>query len=175
MPMMTLRTMNPTMKAWIASVASGGSAGMLAVHLAARALDPRVTFALGHPHLPDRLHPGAGGDRALRQPVEGLAHDLDRLAELDHPHPVARVAVPRGLHRHLEVEILVGGVGFEPADVVAHPRAPDERAREADGLGQLSRDGAHALGARLEEGVALEHVLVLDEPPLDQGDGLAAL
>ena len=147
----------------------------VAAHLSARTFHARVAFALGDAHLAHRLDAGAGGHRPLRQPVERLPHDVDRLAELDHPHPVAGVTVARRLHRHLEVEVLVGGIGLEAPDVVAHPGAADQRAGDADGLGQLARDRAHALGARLEEGVPLEHVLVLVEALLDQRDRLAAL
>src|SRR5882724_225111 len=75
----------------------------VAADLAARAFDAGVRLALGDAHLPHRLHPGAGRDGPRRQPVESLADDLDGLAELDHPHAVAREAVPRRLHRHLEV------------------------------------------------------------------------
>src|SRR2546429_3706384 len=63
--------------------------------------------SLGDAHLPHRLHARAGRDGPRGQPVESLADDLDGLAELDHSHAVAREAVPRRLHRHLEVEVLV--------------------------------------------------------------------
>src|SRR5882672_3230778 len=79
----------------------------VAADLAARALDAGVRLALGDAHLPHRLHARAGRDGPRGQPVESLADDLDGLAELDHPHAVAREAVPRPLHRHLEVEVLV--------------------------------------------------------------------
>src|SRR5439155_15033968 len=79
----------------------------VAADLAARALDARVALALGHADLRDRLHGGPRGNRALGEPVERLPDDPDRLAELDHAHAVARVAVARGLHRHDEVEIAV--------------------------------------------------------------------
>src|SRR5262245_17644563 len=69
----------------------------VAPDLTARALDPRIRLALRDPHLAHRLHTGARGDGPRRQAIESLAHDLDRLAELDHPHPVARVAIAFGL------------------------------------------------------------------------------
>src|SRR4029450_10562783 len=74
------------------------------------AFPPPLPLALGPPPLPHRLHARPRGDRSFRQPVEDLAHDPDRLAELLHPHAIARVAVPRRLHRHLEVEVLVRGI-----------------------------------------------------------------
>ena len=143
--------------------------------LAPRALDPRVGLALRELHLADRLDPGARRDRPRRQPVQRLADDADRLPELLHPHAVARVAVRRRLHRHVELELLVRGVGLHAADVVGEPRAPEERAGDAHLLRQLAGDHAHALGAHQEDRVPLEEGLVLAEPPLDVGDRLAAL
>src|SRR5216683_3061548 len=110
----------------------------IAADLAAGALDARVGLALGDAYLPHRLDAGARGDGPLGQAVQGLAYDLDGLAELDHPHPIAREAVARRLHGHLEVEVLVGGVGFGPADVVVDAGATDEWARDADLLRQLA-------------------------------------
>src|ERR1043166_498687 len=59
---------------------------------------------------PPRLPARPRGDRPLGQPVERLAHDLDGLAELDHPHAIAREAVAGRLHGDLEVEVLIGRV-----------------------------------------------------------------
>src|SRR5262249_601262 len=75
--------------------------------LAPGAFDPGVALAFRHAHLRDRLHARPRRDGALRQPVERLADDADRLAELDHPDAVARVAVAGSLYRDDEVEIAV--------------------------------------------------------------------
>ena len=48
-----------------------------------------------------------------------------------------------------------------------------QRPGDADLQGQLARDHADALRAHQEEGVALQHRLVLVEPLLDEVDGLA--
>src|SRR5580765_8981655 len=92
----------------------------VASDLAARAFDPRVALALGHPDLGDRLHARPRRDRALGEPVERLPDDPDRLAELDHPHAVARVAIPRGLHRYDEVEVAIGRIRLGAPDIVRH-------------------------------------------------------
>src|SRR5262245_34755326 len=147
----------------------------VAADLAPRALHPRVALALRNSDLSDRLHARPRRDRSLRKPVERLAHDPDRLPELDHPHAVARVAVAGGLDRNFEVEVPVRRVGLGPPHVVTYPRAPDERARNADRLGELPRDHTDALCARAEEGVLLEHGLVFVEPRLDEVDRLAHL
>src|SRR3989454_106291 len=112
---------------------------------------------------------------ALPISVEGLADDPDRLAELDHPHPVARVAVPLGLDRHDEVEVPVGRGRLGASHVVVHARAADERPRDAHVLGELARDHADPLRADAEERVVLEHRFVLVDPLLDEVDSLADL
>ena len=56
------------------AVGLGAAVGdQVAADLAARAFHPRVAFALGHAHLPHRLHARARGDRPLGQAVERLA------------------------------------------------------------------------------------------------------
>src|SRR5262249_49333544 len=125
-------------------------------------------------HLPHRLHAGPRGDRALGQPREHLAHDLDGLAELHHAYAVARVAVAGRLHRHPEVEVLVGGVRLAAAQVVGDARATDERAAYAEVQRQLARDHADTLRAQEEERVVFEHRLVLADAPLDEVHRLAA-
>src|SRR2546422_3874962 len=141
--------------------------------LATRPLHTRVALTLGHPDLPDRLHPRPRRDRSFGEPVEALTDDPDRLSELAHPHAVARVAVAGGLHRDDEVEILIGRVRLGPPDVVAHPRAPDERPRHSHLLGEFARDHADPLRTHAEEGVVFQHRLVLVDPRLDEVDGLA--
>ena len=73
------------------------------------------------------FRPGTRRDRPLRQAVERLADDLQRLAELDHPHAVAREAVAGGFNRHGELEVLVGGVGIGAAQVEVDARAAQQR------------------------------------------------
>src|SRR2546430_17032655 len=49
-----------------------------------------------------------------------------------------------------------------------------ERSRDPDLLRQLARDDADAARPREEEGVALEHRLILVDAPLDEVDGRPA-
>src|SRR5207245_6387493 len=154
--------------------AAGGDE--VAADLAPRALDPRVGLALPDPHLPHRLHAGPRGDGPRREALERLAHDPDRLPELDHPHSVPGPAVAPGLDGHLEVEGLVRRVRLHAPDVIGNARPADERPRDPDLLRQLARDDADPARPREEEGVALEHRLILVDPLLDEVDGrLAAL
>src|SRR5262249_30686071 len=54
-------------------------------------------------------------------------------------------------------------------------RSADERPGDADLLGERPGDDADALGPRLEERIALEHVLVFVESSLDQAHRVADL
>ena len=113
----------------------------VAAELAAGAFHPRVAFALGHPHLPHRLHARAArrsGPRAARRAPGATIRD--RLAELDHPHAIARVAVARRLHRHLEVEVPVGRVRLGSPHVVVEPGAADAAGRDTPTSRASSRE-----------------------------------
>src|SRR5262245_55960558 len=81
----------------------------------------------------------------------------------------------RRLRRNLEVEVLVGGVRLGPPNVVVDAGAADEGPGHADLLRHLAGDRPDALRPRQEEGVALQHVLVLVEALLDETDSVAHL
>src|SRR5688572_24766423 len=157
------------------AVRLGAAVGnQVTAHLAARALHAHVRLPLRNARLGHRLEPRPRRDRPLGKAVERLTNDLQRLAELHHPHAVAREAVAGGFHRHGELEVLVGGIGLRAAQVMVDARAAQQRSRDADVFGQLARDDAHALHARHEERVVLEHVLVFADARVDEIHRLAA-
>src|SRR5689334_8358278 len=92
--------------------------------LAARALDAPVALALRDAHLAHGLDARPRRDGSLRQPVQDLPRDGDRLAELGHAHAVARVAIAGRLDRNAEVEFLVRGIRRRLPQVVRDARAP---------------------------------------------------
>ena len=61
-----------------------------------------------------------------------LADDPQRLPELLDPHQVAVVGVAGGADRHVELHLVVGGVGLVLADVARHARAAQRRAAQAE-------------------------------------------
>src|SRR5262249_36844376 len=147
----------------------------VAADLPTRAFDPRVPLALGDADLTDRLHAGPRGDRALGEAIEDLPDDLDRLAEFLHADPVARIAIAGRLDRDFEIEVAVRRIRLGATDVVVDARAPDERPRDADVLGQLARDDTHALGTDEKERVVFEHRLVLADAVVDDVQHAARL
>src|SRR5204862_138008 len=137
-PMFRSATPSPGANGIVAKMSMHGTAvaDEVAADRAARPLDARVPLTLRHAHLPDRLHARPRRDRPRGQAVEGLADDPDRLAELDHPHPVARVAVPRGLDGHDEVEVRIRRVRLGAPPVVVHAPTAQDRPRHAQRLAE---------------------------------------
>src|SRR5262245_10501420 len=104
----------------------------IAADFSARTLDPGIRLSLRHSNLRDGLHARFRRDRPIRQAVDNLPHDFDRLAELDHPHLVPGEAVTRGLDRYGELEILVRRIGMRAPQVVRHAGAAQEGPGDAD-------------------------------------------
>ena len=71
---------------------------------------------------------------------------------------------------HVEIHLVVGQVGLVPAQVPGHPGGAQQRAGDPEADGDVGVDGADALGALLEDGLAGEQVVVLVHA---LGDGFA--
>ncbi len=109
------------------------------------------------------------------QAVERLLDDPHRLDHLRDPHPVAVVVVADGADRDLEVHLRVGEVVEGLAQVPGLAGGAQQRPGHAELEQPLARDDAGALGAREEDLVAVEQVLVLADPHRHVGDELAQL
>ena len=105
------------------------------------------------------------GASALMRPsghaIERLLADLDRLAHLLHADDVAGPDVAVVGDRHLELELLVAGVGHVAAQVPVDAARAQRRSGDAERDGVCGGEVADALEAADPDGIAGEQVLVL--------------
>ena len=85
------------------------------------------------------------------------------------------MAVAGGLHRDLELEVLVRRIRPGAPEIEVHAGGPQQRPANPDVLRERGRDHTNALRAHGEERVVSEHRLVFVQPLLDEIDGGPAL
>ena len=102
-------------------------------------------------------------DGAFGQSFDRLPDDAHRLAKFLDAYEVAVVGVARLADRHLEIHLVVRGVGLVLPDIVFHARSAKRRPRETDRDGVFSRDHADALGPLQPDAVIRQELLVVDE------------
>src|SRR5207247_2750836 len=95
--------------------------------------------------------------RAAGKPVQNLDCQGKTLLDFPNPNPDTGVHVTFVEHRHLEAEVIVGGITRSPAAIEGAPgRAPDISCRDVL-FCQSGRDDAGADGAILKRrGVVVE-------------------
>ena len=143
-----------------------------------------VVEAVAHAVAADRELAGPGdllvGDHdrgALEpgQPVGGLLDDLERLPHLVEPDPEATVGVAGVPGLHLEVVVLVAGVGLGLAQVPGVAGGAEQRAGEPERQAALEVEVADVLEAGLEDRVGVAERGVLGQALLHQRDEVADL
>ena len=97
----------------------------------------------------------------LLEAPDRLIGDARGLAHLVHADHVAIVGIAVRTHRDLEVVAIVAAVRLGLAQIPSHPRAAQDRPRDAQRHGVAGRERRHALGAREPNRVLAQQGLVL--------------
>ena len=102
-----------------------------------------------------------GHHGAFGQPVDRLADDAKRLPELLQPDEIPVVGVPVRAERHVEFELVVGGVGFVFPHIPVDPGPAQRRATQTQCGRRLAGDHPDPTGALEPDPVVGEQRLVL--------------
>src|SRR5581483_9451454 len=101
-----------------------------------------------------------GHDRPLRDALDRLINDAQRLPHLLHANQVSVVSIAVCAYRNVEIEVLVRRVGLRFAQVPFHAAGAQHRSGDSQRHAVAGRDHAYALGALHPDAVGGQQLFV---------------